>query len=271
MKAVEIDCVEHVYPDGTRALCGACLEVEEGESVAVLGPNGSGKTTLLLHLNGSLLPREGSVKVFGEPVSKRNLDWVRRTVGVVFQDSDDQLFMPTVLDDVAFGPLNFKPREEALRDVEEVMRELNILDLKDKIPHFLSGGQKKLVAIAGVLVMKPRILVLDEPTVGLDAEAKNRIVQTIIELKQRYKLTLIFSTFDVEVVPLLADKVAILKEGKIIYYGGVRRALTDTELLREARLNPPPYVKLAELLGIEEKPLTLEEASKTFSRFISNK
>ncbi|MBS7247190.1 MAG: energy-coupling factor ABC transporter ATP-binding protein [Candidatus Jordarchaeales archaeon] len=268
MRAVEVDCVEHVYPDGTRALCGARLEVEEGESVAILGPNGSGKTTLILHLNGTLLPHEGEVRIFGESVSKKNLDWVRKTVGVVFQNSDDQLFMPTVFEDVAFGPLNVKPRKEALREAESAMEELGIMELRDRVPHFLSGGQKRLVAIAGVIAMKPKILVLDEPTIGLDSEARDKIIWVLSQLKKRYKLTLIFSTFDVEIVPLLADKVVVLKNGSVIYQGDVRRALTDTKLLREARLDQPPYVKLAEELGLNEKPLTLKEASALFSKII---
>lgn len=267
MKAIEVDCVEHVYADGTRALCGARLEVEEGESVAILGPNGSGKTTLILHLNGTLLPSEGTVKIFGESVSKKNLDWVRRIVGVVFQNPDEQLFMPTVFEDVAFGPLNIMPRDEALREAESVMEELGITELRDRIPHFLSGGQKRLAAIAGVVAMRPRILVLDEPTIGLDSEARDRIIRTLSRLKEHYKLTLIFSTFDVEIVPLLADKVVILKDGRVIYQGDVRDALTNTSLLREARLDQPPYVRLAEELGLKEKPLTLKEASSILSKF----
>ncbi len=268
MKAVEVDCLEHVYPDGTRALCGAHFDVEEGESVAILGPNGSGKTTLLLHLNGSLLPSEGAVKIFGKPISKKNLDWVRRVVGVVFQNSDEQLFMPTVFDDVAFGPLNFKPREEALREAESVMEMLGISELKDKVPHFLSGGQKRLVAIAGVIAMQPKILVLDEPTVGLDAEARRKIIDVLLQLKERYNLTLIFSTFDVNLVPSLADKVVVLKEGCVVYQGDVRSVLTNSSLLDEARLDQPPYVKLAEELGLEEKPLTLSEATAVFLKLI---
>ncbi len=270
MKAVEVDCVEHVYPDGTRALCGARLEVEEGESVAILGPNGSGKTTLILHINGTLLPHEGEVRIFGKSVSRRNLDWVRRTVGVVFQNSDDQLFMPTVFEDVAFGPLNIMPREEALREAESAMEELGITELRDRIPHFLSGGQKRLVAIAGVIAMKPRILVLDEPTIGLDFESRERIIWVLSQLKECHGLTLIFSTFDVEIVPLLADKVVVLKNGRVAYQGDVRGALTNVKLLREARLDQPPYVKLAEELGLNEKPLTLKEASALFSRIIKS-
>ncbi|MEM1659229.1 MAG: energy-coupling factor ABC transporter ATP-binding protein [Candidatus Jordarchaeales archaeon] len=268
MKAVEVVCVEHAYPDGTKALCGARLDVEEGEAVAILGPNGSGKTTLILHLNGTLLPSEGAVKIFGKPVSKKNLDWVRKTVGVVFQNPDDQLFMPTVFDDVAFGPLNTMPREEALIEAEAAMEELGITELKDRVPHFLSEGQKRLVAIAGVIAMKPKILVLDEPTVGLDSEARDRIIQTLSLLKERYKLTLIFSTFDVEIVPLLADKVVVLKNGCTIYQGDVRSALTNTRLLREARLDLPPYVRLAEALNLEEKPLTLDEAVSLISKLL---
>ena len=264
--AVRMEGVEHRYPDGTPSLRGVDLTIKEGESVAILGANGSGKTTLLLHLNGTLHPVKGNVYIFGRRINKRNVDYARRNVGVVFQESDDQLFMPTVMDDVAFGALNTMPREEALRETENILRELDLYRFRRKVPHFLSGGQKKLVALAGVLVMKPRILVMDEPTANLDFETKNTINSIIKRLKKSYKFTLVFTSFDVQIIPTLADKVAILKKGRVIAYGETRRILTDEDLLREAGVETPPFVRLARRLGCNTIPLTLEEAEKAFQK-----
>ncbi len=264
--AVRMEDVKHRYPDGTISLNGVDLSVKEGDSVAILGANGSGKTTLLLHLNGTLHPFSGSVYIYGVKITKKNVNYARRNVGIVFQESDDQLFMPTVLDDVAFGALNTKPREEALEETEKILKKLGLYQSRNKVPHFLSGGQKKLVALAGVLVMKPKILVMDEPTANLDFETKNTIISIIKSLQKEQKLTLVFTSFDVQIIPQLANKVAIMKKGKVVAYDETRKILTDEELLREAGIEPPPFVPLSKKMGFSKVPLTLEEAEEEFQK-----
>ncbi|MGQ9720916.1 MAG: energy-coupling factor ABC transporter ATP-binding protein [Candidatus Jordarchaeum sp.] len=264
--AIRMEDVKHRYPDGTPSLYGVDLSIEEGDSVAVLGANGSGKTTLLLHLNGTLHPLEGSVYIYGKKITKKNVDYARKNVGVIFQESDDQLFMPTVMDDVAFGALNIKPKEEALEETEKLLKELDLYKFRKKVPHFLSGGQKKLVALAGVLIMRPKILVMDEPTANLDFETKNMIISIIKRLKKEYKFTLIFTSFDVQIIPVLADKVAIMKKGRVIAYDETRKILTDEDLLKQAGVEPPPFVRLAKRLGFDRIPLTLEEAEEEFQK-----
>lgn len=264
--AIRMEDVKHRYPDGTPSLYGVDLSIEEGDSVAILGANGSGKTTLLLHLNGTLHPLRGSVYIYGKKITKKNVDYARKNVGVIFQESDDQLFMPTVMDDVVFGALNIKPKEEALEETEKLLKELDLYKFRKKVPHFLSGGQKKLVALAGVLVMRPKILVMDEPTANLDFETKNMIISIIKRLKKEYKFTLVFTSFDVQIIPVLADKVAIMKKGRVIAYDETREILTDEDLLNQAGVEPPPFVRLAKRLGFDRIPLTLEEAEEEFQK-----
>ncbi len=264
--AIRMEDVKHRYPDGTPSLYGVDLSIEEGDSVAILGANGSGKTTLLLHLNGTLHPLKGSVYIYGKKITKKNVDYARKNVGVIFQESDDQLFMPTVMDDVAFGALNIKPKEEALEETEKLLKELDLYKFRKKVPHFLSGGQKKLVALAGVLVMRPKILVMDEPTANLDFETKNMIISIIKRLKKEYKFTLVFTSFDVQIFPVLADKVAIMKKGRVIAYDKTRKILTDEDLLNQAGVEPAPFVRLAKRLGFDRIPLRLEEAEEEFQK-----
>ena len=167
---VEVKQLRHVYPDGTEALRDVSFRIHHGEAVAIIGANGAGKSTLLLHLNGYLTATAGTIRIGDHQLSKETLAEIRRTVGMVFQDPDDQLFMPTVYDDVAFGPLNqgLSPAEAGQR-VDEALERVEALELRDKPPYHLSGGEKKRVAIATVIAMLPEILVLDEPTSGLAA------------------------------------------------------------------------------------------------------
>jgi len=181
---IEVRDLHYAYPDGTVALHGVHFSLAAGETVAVLGANGSGKTTFLLHLLG-LIEGQGAIQVCGKPLAKENLPFIRQKIGVLFQDSDDQLFMPTVEEDVAFGPLNLgRSRDEARQVVATTLERLGIGELADRVTHRLSGGEKRIVALATVLAMEPELLLLDEPTLGLDETAYERLLEILAELPQ---------------------------------------------------------------------------------------
>lgn len=212
MRAVEIRELRYTYPDGTVALRGVNLEVEEGESVYLMGPNGSGKSTLLLHLNGLLLPQRGEVRVFGMD-TRNGVEEIRRRVGLVFQDPDDQLFMPTVFEDVAFGPLHLGLRErEVRRRVREALRAVGAEGLEGRSPHHLSYGEKKRVAIATILSMEPQLLVLDEPTLGLDPWARREFLSLLRRLRRGR--TLVMAGHDLELMEL-CDRAFLLRRGRV--------------------------------------------------------
>lgn len=212
MRAVEIRGLHYTYPDGTVALRGVNLEVEEGESVYLMGPNGSGKSTLLLHLNGLLLPQRGEVRVFGRD-ARDGVEEIRRRVGLVFQDPDDQLFMPTVFEDVAFGPLHLGLGErEVRRRVREALRAVGAEGLGRRSPHHLSYGEKKRVAIATILSMEPQLLVLDEHTLGLDPWARREFLSLLERLKRGR--TLVMAGHDLELMEL-CDRALLLRRGRV--------------------------------------------------------
>ena len=234
--AIELRALAHTYADGTPALCGVELRIAPGEAVALVGANGAGKSTLLLHLNGRLLPGSGSVRVEGTLVERSTLAAVRRRVGYVFQDADDQLFMPTVHDDVAFGPLNQGlPAAEVQARVQAALSAVGALHLAARAPYRLSGGEKRAVAIAGVLAMEPAILVLDEPTSGLDAAGRRRL----IELLRSLEPTRVIATHDLDLVLELCPRVVVLHEGRVQADGPPQALLADHELLQRCRLEPP--------------------------------
>ncbi len=259
--AVEIDCITHEYPGGVCAVCGLSLTIERGETVVILGPNGSGKTTLLHHVLGLLKPKEGVIRVLGYEMPDE-AERARDAMGVVLQDVDDQLIMPTVLEDVAFGLVaRGVPRDEAERRAMEVLRELNLEELADRPPQFLSGGQKRMVALAGAVVTDPELLILDEPTTGLDHLAAERFVEVLSGLKEdRPDLTVLLTTFDVDVAASLADRVVLMKEGTVSVEGPPEEVLTDPGLLREHGIKPPEHVELLSRLGVDSPPLDVEEA-----------
>lgn len=243
MNVIKTIQLEYTYPDGTNALSGVNFEANSGDKVAVLGPNGSGKTTLFYHFNGIIKPTGGEVKVFGENITKENLDEVRRRIGLVFQDADSQLFAPTVYEDIAFGPRNLGFAQEEIRSrVREVMRRFDIEDLAQKNPANLSGGQKKRVAIAGVVAMQPEVLVLDEPTSGMDAGGVDETLEILEELNNEGK-TLIISTHDSDLAATWADKVYILNEGKVFKSGVPRHIFADEKVISEAKLKQPLIVQ----------------------------
>lgn len=205
--------VHYAYPNGYEALRGVSFEIKHGEKVALVGANGAGKSTVVLHSNGLLLPTSGEVNVGDVPVSRQTLPLIRQTVGLVFQNPDDQLFMPTVEEDVAFGPLNMKlPCEEVERRVVRSLEAVGALALRHRASHQLSGGQKRSVAIATVLAMEPDILVLDEPTSGLDPAARRQV----IELIRSFSHTCLIVTHDMEMVRELCPRTIVMEEGKVI-------------------------------------------------------
>ena len=252
MSIIDVRNLVYSYHDGkTLALDRVNLQIEKGERLVLLGANGSGKSTLIKHLNGILLPQKGEVLVKGEPVSKKNMKDVRRTVGIVYQNPDDQVFLPTVRLDVAFGPTNLGLRQDVVEQrVKTALNNVGLNGLEERAPHHLSGGEKKLVAIAGVLAMEPEVIVLDEPTAGLDPEGKQRILRLIYDLNKKLGITLVIATHDVDVVPVFSDRVAVLSHGKKIADATPTEIFSDPDLLRESHLNLPIVTRL--LQGLQE-------------------
>jgi cobalt/nickel transport system ATP-binding protein len=246
MTLLEARGVSHTYPGDVRALTGLDLKIEAGRRLAILGANGSGKTTLLLHLNGTLKPKSGQVLLDGQAMrydSESLIAW-RRRVGLVLQNADDQLFAPTVGEDVSFGPLNLGFDEaETRRRVDAALASLHISHLADRSTHMLSFGQKKRVAIAGLVAMQPEILMLDEPTAGLDHQGTEDLLAVLGGL-ERSKTTLVFTTHDVELAYRFADDVALFDNGVTIAAGEIAEVLANDELVRRARLATPFLLKI---------------------------
>lgn len=233
---VETRHLKHVYPDGTIALEDVSFRIEHGESVGIIGANGAGKSTLLLHLNGYLTATSGEIIIGDDRLTKENLAVIRRTVGLVFQDPDDQLFMPTVFDDVAFGPVNLGlSREEIETRVTQALSRVEADALRDKPPYHLSSGEKKRVAIATVLSMLPEILVLDEPTNGLDPYAR----RLLIALLKGFHHTRIVTSHDLDMIFELCRRTIVLHEGKVMADGPTLEIFQNSELLNKCRLEKP--------------------------------
>ncbi|MCX9012842.1 MAG: ATP-binding cassette domain-containing protein [Candidatus Methanoperedens sp.] len=243
MNAIKTSGLDHTYADGTIALSGVDFEADTGEKVAVLGPNGSGKTTLFYHFNGLIRPTGGEIKVFGEDICEKNIDEVRRRVGIVFQYPDSQLFAPTVFEDIAFGPKNLGLAHQDIKErVSYVMQRFDIEGLARKNPANLSEGQKKKAAIAGVVAMEPDVLVLDEPTSGLDAAGVTDTMEILDELNGEGK-TIIISTHDSDLAAAWADRVYILNKGKVIRSGHPRHIFADERLVSDAGLKYPVVIQ----------------------------
>jgi cobalt/nickel transport system ATP-binding protein len=233
---VEFDNVFFSYPDGTETLRGISFKITHGESVGLVGANGAGKSTVLLHMNGSLLASSGTVNVGDIILNKRTRREVRKKVGMVFQNPDDQLFMPTVFDDVAFGPLNLgiHPDKIAAR-VEEALQTVGGLALRDKPPHHLSIGQKSAVAIASVLAMQPDILVMDEPASSLDPKARRQL----ITLLRAFRHTKIIASHDLDLILDVCERCMVIQEGQVMADGTTSNILTDRGLLEANNLELP--------------------------------
>ena len=248
---LSIHGLEYAYPGGIVALRGLDLSIVRGQKLAILGPNGSGKTTLLLHLNGTCKPTRGEIRLDGQPAGydHRALNQWRRRVGLVLQKPDDQLFAATVGQDVSFGPLNLGlSAAETAERVNEALAALRVSHLAERATHALSFGQKKRVAIAGVLAMRPEILVLDEPTAGLDPHGVNHLLGALQQLHEA-GTTLVFSTHDVELAYAWADRVALFHDGAVLCQGETTAVLGNREVLHQARLRPPLLLEVAEALG----------------------
>jgi len=233
---VEVKDLVYSYPDATPALDGVTFRITHGESVGIVGANGAGKSTLLMHLTGCLFPGAGSVYIGDHVLTRQNLAQVRGRVGMIFQDPDDQLFMPTVYDDVAFGPLNqCVPPSEIDALVAKALKTVGALHLKHRPPYKLSGGEKRRVAIATVLAMSPDILIMDEPSTGLDPRSRRQL----IELLKTFEHTKIIATHDLDLVLDLCERTIILHQGKVAADGPTQEIFDDERLLLDNNLEKP--------------------------------
>ncbi len=233
---VEAIDLHYTYPDGTVGLKGVSFRISHGESVAIVGENGAGKSTLLLHLNGYLSASQGTLRIGDYPLTHKNLNAIRRTVGMVFQNPDDQLFMPTVFDDVAFGPLNLGlTKVEVERTVNRALETAGVAHLAKRPPYKLSQGEKRSVTIATVLAMSPDILVMDEPTSSLDPRSRRRL----IELLKTFRHTKIIATHDLDMAMDLCERTIVLHCGRATADGQTQKILQDEKLLRASSLEKP--------------------------------
>lgn len=232
----EVKNLHYIYPDGREAINGVSFSIVHGESVGIVGANGAGKTTLLMLLIGAILPSKGEVTVGEVPVVKKTLPLIRQKMGMLFQNPDNQLFMTTVYDDVAFGPRNYKLDErEVEKRVSQALETVGIEHLRNRAPYKLSGGEKRAAAIATVLSMAPDILVLDEPSSALDPRARRRL----INLLKGFSHTKIIATHDLDLVLELCERTIVLKEGKVISDGTTAGILTNVELMEQSGLEVP--------------------------------
>lgn len=266
---VRVSCVKHAYEDGTHVdLCGLEFTADKGSRVAILGPNGAGKSTMLFHILGLLAPQEGEVRVFGAEPSR---EWasIRRRVGVVLQNVDEQLLAPTVWDDVAFSPRQYGlPEAEVRERVERALALLDIEKLAQRVPHNLSGGEKRKVALAGALVMEPDLLVLDEPFEGLDPASRDALIALLERLSAERGVTMIMSTHDIDSVPEFADYAYVLAPGgHIVLKGTPAEVFARADVMRQGNIRPPVLAELFAALrevdaNAPEAALTVPEAAR---------
>jgi len=270
---VTVSCLKHIYPDTTEIhICGLDFVVNRGERVVVLGGNGSGKTTLLYHILGLLKPDEGRVSVFGvNPATEYNS--IRERIGVLLQNVEEQILSPTVWEDIAFSPRNYGiSKEETGRMVDAVMAELGIAHLRDKICHYLSGGEKRKVALAGALVMRPELLILDEPFEGLDTRSRSELVATL-NRRNREGMSIIMSTHDLNLVGGFADRVYVLAKGEgVVAAGTPLEIFTRVDALQRSSIDPPVLTELFNRLrenGVDlVMPVNVEQAVDDLLRFL---
>jgi len=252
---IHVDCASHTYPDGSVGIHDMCFYVLKNEIVAICGPNGSGKSTLIEHLNGLLLPSVGTIWVNGRTVSEGDQSGLWKEVGVVFQQSDDQLFAPTVLDDVMFGPLNLGlSPDEARARAMEALGTVGAADLVHKLPNYLSGGQKRLVSIAGILAMRPKVIAMDEPTSDLDPIHAGMIEQIILDLKERFGISVVIATHDMDLAARIADRICLVRNGAVFAEGIPEEIFYDPILIADSGLKLPAsvqtYLDLCSAAGI---------------------
>ena len=265
---IRVSCVKHTYPDRTEVdICGLDFVVEKGERVVVLGPNGCGKSTLLFHLLGLLEPREGDVSVFGVQPS-RHFNRIRERVGVLMQDVDEQIIAPTVWDDVSFSPRSYGyDAAEVDAMVERALDRVGISHLRHKVCHYLSGGERRKVALAGAIVLEPELLVLDEPFQGLDPASRADLVGLLNQLHRLHGVTLVIATHDVNIVKAMADVVYVLAgRGEIVAQGTPDEVFRDAARLKRSNVEPPVLAELfqrLEQMGVSlGRPLAVEDAAQ---------
>src|SRR4030066_1802722 len=273
-----LENISHQYSDGPLALNDVSMSFDKGERIALLGTNGSGKTTLLYHLNGILKPTSGKIYYEDKPLqydSKALLE-LRRRVGFVFQDPNDQLFAATVKQDVAFGPLNLgQPTDQVKKIVNEALNTVGMAEFAEKPPHFLSLGQKKRVALAGVLAMQPEVIIMDEPTSNLDPRPTREILHLMLQLNKESGITLLLATHEEDMVSLFASKLYLLNKGKLVSEGSPKELFSDTQMIRRVNLRSPRITHLFEVLKKENNlpinpqlPLTISEARREILRLL---
>jgi len=276
-RIVEVDCITHVYPDNTKVqICGLDFVVNRGERVSILGANGCGKTTLLKHLLGILIPKEGSVRVFGTDPG-REYSKIRERIGVVMQDVDEQILGPTVYDDILFAPLNYGvERKKAEAMAKGVMERLNLGAIQNKIVHYLSGGEKKKVALAGALVMEPELLILDEPFTGLDPLSKRELIHLLNELNREKGITFIMTLHEVDLVSQVTDVLYLMHgHGHLSERGAPEEIFGRFKNLELFNLEEPTLTKLFKRLKEEGldfgNPLHMDEAIQSIKKHWNNK
>jgi cobalt/nickel transport system ATP-binding protein len=271
MHLIETRDLTYIYPGNVTALHSVNFVAPRNARIAVIGSNGAGKSTLFKCFNGIFKPTSGSVLIRGEPITQDNIREVRKFVGIIFQNADDQIFSPTVEQDVAFGPTNLGLDEETIHHrVHEALKLVGIEDLAHRVPHHLSGGEKKRVAIAGVIAMEPEVLVLDEPTAGLDPRGVHDLVTFINSLSKQYGMTVIFSTHDVSMVAEVADYVYVMNKGRFVAEGSIEDIFLQPDMLKSIRLDVPVLPKLIRSLQKNGVPVpmayTYEEAEQALIR-----
>jgi cobalt/nickel transport system ATP-binding protein len=274
---VTVECITHIYPDMTKVqICGLDFIVNRGERVSILGSNGCGKTTLIKHLLGVLIPKDGSVSVFGVNPGKE-YSKIRQRIGVVMQDIDEQILGPTVYDDVLFAPLNYGiPKREAESLAKEVIERLNIEAIQGKIVHYLSGGEKKKVALAGALVLKPDLLILDEPFTGLDPISRRDLIQTLNNLNREKGVTLIMTLHEVDLAPEVSDILYLMHgHGSLSERGTPEEIFSRFEDLERFNLEEPTLTKLFRGLRREGldfgSPFQIDEAIQSIKKEFEKK
>ena len=278
MNIIEVKDLCYSYEDGESALDNINLSIKKGSTTAVLGGNGAGKSTLFLNLNGVLTPKSGSVLFEGKEVkyNKKELLEIRRRIGIVFQDPDDQLFSASVIKDISFGLMKLGlSNEEITKRINTVLKQTGIEHIASKPTHALSFGQKKRVAIAGVLVMQPSVIILDEPTAGLDPMGVSEILGLLKDIKRDTGITILISTHDIDLVPLFCDEVIVLDKGRVIFTGQPPQLFSQPEILREHNLRLPRINHLMNILhnkdGLKVDTLaaTISQARKSIKELLS--
>ena len=276
MSLIEAKNISYTYPDGSKALQGIDLQAEKGEFVGLLASNGSGKTTLLRCINGLIKPQSGDVTIDGESISRLPQKNLFQRIGMVFQNPNDQLFASTVAEDVAFGPSNMGlPKDEVRSRVEDSLKAVGMEGLGNKSIHNLSFGQQKRVCIAGALAMHPEVLLLDEPTAGLDPMGEHKIMELLQRLNSERGLTIVMATHMVDMVPLFINRIYILSRGKVLREGTPEKVFSDPEMIRDAKLRLPMIAELIELMKREDgisfdrTPLTIGEARRELVKMIT--